>query len=238
MTQQMPCLVSIISTRSKPCFRQMLIVMASVLFTAGCGATAEDSSFIVLTTRLSKPIQTWKELHEQHITMQQFDYSCGSAALATLLNSYFHDHVSEQEVLESIVGKLNDAEKSRRKKDGLTLLDLKEFAEKRGYQAVGVKLQASVLPKLQGPILVYLETKEYRHFAILRGIREDRVFLADSVRGNIRMSLDAFMKQWPGIALVLGKSGFGLPNKHLLMIQEESPLRNELRAVRKSIYTQ
>ncbi|MCP4702357.1 MAG: C39 family peptidase [Gammaproteobacteria bacterium] len=187
--------------------------------------------------RFEQPLKTWKDILEQNIVMQQFDYSCGAAALATLLQYYFQDDVSEKDILEDIVNQLNEADFENRKKEGLSLLDLKQFANRRGYQAVGVKnLKFSALPKLRGPVLVYLETSEYRHFAILRGVKEDRIFLADPSRGNIRMSVEVFAQQWPKIALVLGKKGFGTPTEHSLAIQEKSPLLNGLAAARRAAY--
>jgi predicted double-glycine peptidase len=184
-----------------------------------------------------KPVKTWKDFLEQNTVMQQFDYSCGPAALATLMQYYFQDEVTERDILEDIVARMDDTAIKNRQKEGLSLLDLKQFAQRRGYQAVGVKnLKFSALPKLRGPVLVYLETSEYKHFAILRGVKEDRVFLSDPSRGNIRLSVEAFSEEWPGIALVLGKKGFGTPSEHSLAIQEKSPILNELRAARRGLY--
>ncbi|MGH8498716.1 MAG: C39 family peptidase, partial [Methylococcales bacterium] len=118
---------------------------------------------------------------------------------------------------------------------GFSMLDLKRFAERRGYRALGVKLKASALPKLRGPVLVYLETADFRHFAMLRGVREDRVYLADPSRGNIRMSIYRFLEEWPGYVLIVNKPGFSLPEKYPGMITEEAPIRHEFNAVRKGL---
>ena len=214
------------------------LLCVAMWLVSGCANISEPHPVALSSDGLhfKKPVKTWKDFLEQNIVMQQFDYSCGAATLATLMQYYFQDDVTERDILENIVKHLNDKDFENRKKEGLSLLDLKEFAERRGYQAVGVKLKFSVLPKLRGPILVYLETSEYKHFAILRGVKEDRVFLADPSRGNIRMSVETFAKEWPGIALVLGKKGFGTPSEHSLAIQEKSPILNELRAARRGLY--
>jgi uncharacterized protein len=47
----------------------------------------------------------------------------------------------------------------------------------------------------------------YPHFAVLRGIDQGRVFLADPARGNLRMSIGRFLGEWSGIIFVLGKPG-------------------------------
>lgn len=209
-----------------------------ILFLSGCANISEPQPIALSTGALhfKKPVKTWKDFLEQNIVMQKFDYSCGAAALATLMQSYFQDDITEKDILEDIVKKLNKEDFGDRKEKGLSLLDLKEFAERSGYQAMGVKLKFSALPQLLGPVLVYLETSEYKHFAILRGIKEDRIFLADPSRGNIRLSVFEFAKEWPGIALVLGKKGFGTPSEHLLAVKKSSPVVNELSAARSGLY--
>jgi predicted double-glycine peptidase len=157
------------------------------------------------------PVRSWKELRDRNVVLQRFDYSCGAGALATLMRYYFGDNVSEVEILSGILGSMDEQEIRDRETNGLSLLDLKNYAERRGYQAVGVKLKYASLPELKGPVLVHLEWKNYRHFAVLKGVRGDRVYLADPSLGNIRLSIDRFAKEWSGIALVLGKQGFGLP---------------------------
>jgi predicted double-glycine peptidase len=156
--------------------------------------------------------------------------------MATLMDYYFGDKVSERDVLIDILKHIDEADFKERKKEGLSLLDLKQFAERRGYQAAGVKLQLSALPQLKGPVLVYLERQDFKHFAIFRGVREDRVYLADPSRGNVRMPVDEFAKDWPGIALVLGRKGFGTPSEYPLAVDKASPFRPELRAVRRGLY--
>jgi len=209
-----------------------------LLLVSGCANIAEQhpTALSMGTLHIKKPVKTWKDFLEQNIVMQKFDYSCGAAALSTLMQSYFKDKITEKDILENIVKHLDKKDFDDRKENGLSLLDLQEFAQRYGYQAMGVKLKFSALPKLRGPVLVYLETSEYKHFAILRGIQEDRVFLADPSRGNIRLSVFEFAKEWPGIALMLGKKGFGTPSKHLLAVHESSPVVTELNAARSMLY--
>ena len=105
-----------------------------------------------------------------------------------------------------------------------------------GYQATGVKLNYASLPKLKGPVLIHLERKDYRHFAVLKGVQGDRIYLADPSRGNIRMSVQRFAKEWSGIALVLGKREFGLPQKYPLALDDQQSVQNEILAARRSLF--
>jgi predicted double-glycine peptidase len=177
-------------------------------------------------------ITSWKALNEQHIIMQKYDYSCGAASLATLMKYYFNEEINEQKLLDYIKTVFNKQEYKRIEKDGLSFLELEKISRSRGYQSANVRLKLSALKQLSGPVIVFLKTKDYRHFAVLRGVREDRVFLADPSRGNIRLSIKEFTKEWKGETFVLGKAGFGTPLQHNLAILHQAGFRNELDALR------
>jgi predicted double-glycine peptidase len=174
----------------------MRIILLALLVSFGVGACArlDDTPRRRTAEGLLQVVPTWKSISETNVVMQGFDYSCGAAALATLLKHYFGDAVTETDILRDILAHLDKKTLEERKEDGLSLLDLKEYAERHGYQAAGVRLKPDALPTLKGPILVYLETPEFRHFAILRGMREDRVYVADPARGNVRQPVDRFLR--------------------------------------------
>jgi predicted double-glycine peptidase len=154
-----------------------------------------------------KQRHTLKELRDQHVVKQQLDYSCGAAALATLMTYYFGEPTSEHEILTLLAAQLSKDEMALKEKKGFSLLDLKRVAEKQGYQAAGFKLTAEQLQLLAAPVIVFILPQGYKHFAVLRGIDRGRVWLADPARGNLRMSLWRFLSEWQGIVFVLGKTG-------------------------------
>ena len=137
----------------------------------------------VQRTPAVEPIGSWRELRDRNVVRQQLDYSCGAAALATLIQYYFGDEVSEEAILADILGSMTAEEVLDREANGLSLLDLRLQAERMGYQAVGVQLNLAALPRLTGPVIVHLEGDDYRHFAVLKGVRGDRIFLADPSLG-------------------------------------------------------
>lgn len=181
---------------------------------------------------------SWTGLRDDHVVKQRMDYSCGAAALATLMRHYFEDDVTEKDILTDIFNHLSPAELLDRQTEGLSLLDLQQAAERRGYQSAGVQLPLSALPDLAGPVLIHLETKDYSHFAILKGTAEDRVYIADPSRGNIRMPLFRFEKEWSRLALILGKKSFGLPTEHGLKVRPARPVQNEILAARRAVRNQ
>jgi predicted double-glycine peptidase len=182
-----------------------------------------------------EPIGSWRERRDRNVVRQQLDYSCGAAALATLIRYYFGEDTSEDRILAGILGSMTAEEVVDREANGLSLLDLRLQAERMGYQAAGVRLNLAALPKLAGPVIVHLEGDDYKHFAVLKGVRADRIFLADPSLGNVRRSVDRFATEWSGIALILGKPGFGLPQDHPLALDDQHLVPNEVLAARRAV---
>jgi predicted double-glycine peptidase len=173
---------------------------------------AEDMSSMVVDNVKPSLVErhTLKELRNRSVVKQQLDYSCGAAALGTLMIYYFGEKTSEKEILNLLnirLKKLTKKEISRKKRVGFSLLDLKYVAKRKGYEAAGFPLTLEQLKKLAAPVIVYILPQGYHHFAVLRGIAGGRVFLADPDRGNLSMSVDRFSKEYGGIAFVLGKEG-------------------------------
>ncbi|RKZ35865.1 MAG: hypothetical protein DRQ41_15315 [Gammaproteobacteria bacterium] len=130
------------------------IFLSLILLLSSCSHVFAPTPMVLSSHHLHfvKSVKTWKEFREQNVVMQKFDYSCGSGALATLMHYYFQDEVTEREILQEIIHHLNDVEIESRQKKGFSMFDLQQFAKRRGYQAVGVKLKMSALPKLRGPV--------------------------------------------------------------------------------------
>ncbi len=175
--------------------------------------------------------RTWKAMRDHGVVRQGFDYSCGSAALATLLSGTDED-ISEREILLEVLDGLTDEEKRITMEQGLSLLNLKTVASRRGHRAEWYRIDPDFLPNLTRPVIVYIKPNGYRHFAVLRGVRGDRVFLADPARGNIRMPIFKFLDMWleedgQGVIFVVGAK-----SAPLLALAPDAPTQPELLAVR------
>jgi predicted double-glycine peptidase len=154
------------------------------------------------------PLKTWKAMRDEGVVRQAYDFSCGSAALATLLEAA-GDSTDEREILRTVFEGLDAEARAKTMTDGLTLLDLQRASRELGYRAEGYRVEPEILSRLDRPVIVYIEPYGYRHFAVLRGIRGDRVFLADPARGNVRMPIWRFLDMWQdadgrGVLFVVG----------------------------------
>jgi predicted double-glycine peptidase len=146
--------------------------------------------------RVNIPLRSLKDFRDSNLVRQAYDYSCGAAALATLLTYGLEDAVTEQEILRLVLESLAKDEKALRQKQGLSLLDLQRVAQARGHKAGGFRLAPVYLPKLQRPVIAFIKPRGYEHFAVFRGLHGNRVYLADPSLGNVRMSLTRFLNMW------------------------------------------
>ncbi len=146
--------------------------------------------------RVDPPVQSMKDLRDKDLVKQRFDYSCGAAALATILRHGFGEEVTERQILVQLFDLLSEEQKKVSHEKGFSLLDLQRVARARGYKAQGFRLEPQYLGKLGGPVIVFIAPRGYKHFVVLRGVSGDRVYLADPSRGNIRMPVYTFLESW------------------------------------------
>lgn len=171
--------------------------------------------------RFEKRVWTWEAQKRQHVVMQKQDFSCGAAALATVCRFYWGDPVGEDYFLTTIVGMLSAEELVDRIKNGLTMTDLRLAAVKRGYVATIGRLSYEELTESKVPLVVGITVREYDHFVVYRGSDDYFVYLADPIRGNIRLPAWEFVEQWQKNAvLVVAKPGQGVRAHSPLTVTE------------------
>jgi predicted double-glycine peptidase len=184
-----------------------LLLVAPVLSVYPCLGQERSQDASTDTEGVLARRHTLKELRDRNVIKQQTDYSCGAAALATLMSYYFGDSTSEKDLLKQLQSGLSEDQAAIKKLYGFSLLDLKNVAQEEGYQAAGFHLTMEQLKRLVAPVIVFVMPGGYHHFAVLRGVSGGRVFLADPARGNLRMSMARFASEWDGTVFVLGKPG-------------------------------
>lgn len=165
---------------------------------AGGLASAADVPVDIGPSRITAGVTSYRARRDASVVKQQRDYSCGAAAFATLLNFGFGDPIREDEILDSVFA--NADEKAQRiiENKGLSLLDLKTLAEARGYRAHAFRIRADQLRQISRPVIVFIRPHGYEHFAVLKGVRGDRVYLADPSQGNWRVPMFRFLDMWSG----------------------------------------
>lgn len=126
--------------------------------------------------------------------MQQWDISCGAAALATLLRYHLGDPVTETDVARGML-RTTDALRVRTR-GGFSLLDMKRYARGRGFEAEGYTGLTLDDARRLAPLIVPMHIANYDHFVVLRGIAGGDALIADPAFGNRRIALAAFQSLW------------------------------------------
>jgi predicted double-glycine peptidase len=144
------------------------------------------------------PVKSLLEMRHRNVAVQEWDLSCGAAALTTLLDYQYGDQINEREVAIGLMKRPEYIENPKlvQIREGFSLLDLKRFVDQRGYQGVGLgKLNLTDLIE-RAPIMVPIRANGYNHFVIFRGIAGNRVLLADPAWGNRTLLKDDFEEMW------------------------------------------
>ena len=128
------------------------------------------------------------------IVRQAYDYSCGSAALTTLLNGYVGTQLSEQ---QTMTGLLQYGEYQRIiERRSFSLLDMKRFATAIGLDSGGYRGEFSDLVKLDQPAIVPISYAGFKHFVVYKAYKDGRVYVADPALGNISFDENRFKAIW------------------------------------------
>lgn len=178
--------------------RALVIVIALAVSFAN-NVSAEDRA----------PVRSLLEIRQERAIVQQWDLSCGAAAIATLLHFQHGDRVSEREVAIALVGRDRYLQNPNliRVQNGFSLLDLKRYVDERGYEGIGFGgLEFSDLDKY-APIIVPISRVGYDHFVIYRGRMGNRVLLSDPAFGTVTTPIAKFRRQWLNLG-DLGHVGF------------------------------
>ncbi len=182
------------------------LVIASVLANARLyaqGRTGTREDLAVNAEDTGKPIRTLKEIRADGVVRQRWDLSCGAAALSTVLTYDFKDDTPETSIVVWILHRVNPVQV--RARGGFSLLDLKHFAQARGYSAEGfsgVTIEELALEKTS--VITPIRFKGFDHFVVVKGVVGDRVVLVDPGFGNMTMKANRFAEIWKnGIMFVV-----------------------------------
>lgn len=180
-----------------------LVPVVVALLLSSADPVAADATLNATGLRAYAKVKSLHEMRRERIVPQQWDQSCGSAALSTLLTHYLDYPVDETRVIGDMI-RHGDPLRVRQR-GGFSLLDLKRFAERRGFRSDGYgRLELEELQAFASPAIVPIRTRGYDHFVVFTGVVGDRVMLADPAYGNVSLSLSRFGRVWQnGIALLV-----------------------------------
>jgi uncharacterized protein len=147
-------------------------------------------------------VRSLLEIRRENVVIQQWDASCGAAALATVLSYQHGVKVTERAVAEGLLGLTNPLRV--RVRGGFSLLDLKRYADSLGFEANAYRSMTLDALQTFGVAIVPVNLHGFPHFVVFRQIAGDFVAIADPAFGNRLLPKEEFLKGWrDGIAFVV-----------------------------------
>ncbi len=147
---------------------------------------------------LNVQTQSLQEMRWNTVIRQKYDFSCGSAAVATLLTYHYDLPTNEEDVFQAMI-QVGDRDKIQ--KNGFSMLDMKRYLDSRGFRSDGFKISLDKLIKIGMPGITLLNTQGYRHFVVVKGLDENHVLIADPAVGSVVVPRDYFEAIWNGAIL-------------------------------------
>ena len=136
-------------------------------------------------------------MRDAGLVRQSREYSCGAAALATLLNTLRDDALTEGDLLDVLSIKADDITLPPDWRDvGMSFATLAGLADYFGRDATGIEIQGPQLLLLKTPAIAFLPNSHPPHFTVIRSVGHRYVTLADPGWGNRRLRRRDFMQLW------------------------------------------
>jgi len=164
--------------------------LCGILLAPRCPASTID---FAVGQRANVPVTSLKEIKFRSTTRQQFDFSCGSAAVATLLTYHFNTPVTEKAVFDHMYA---NGDKPRIHKQGFSLLDMKGYLASKGFIADGFQQPLDKLLEAKLPAIVLITDRGYNHFVVIKGAEDGRILIGDPSTGNRVVSMERFQEIW------------------------------------------
>lgn len=184
--------------------RRASAIIASMLLVPGCASEVSGGSRFIASGSpvgdYALPVTSVESQRFAGVIRQRFDFSCGSAALATLLRYHYDFDVEEERAFRGMWAR-GDREQIRQV--GFSLLDMKRWLASRGIEADGYQVTLDQIADTAVPGIALIAVKNYRHFVVVKGVRGQEVLLGDPSLGVTVMPRAEFTEAWNGIYFVL-----------------------------------
>ena len=139
------------------------------------------------------PVISLKQSRVAGAVLHQFDFSCGLAAVATLLNHHYGVPVTEQTVMQEMYA-VGDQPKIQ--KEGFSLLDMMHYLAGLVFTADSFKQPLDKLIEARVAAVALVNEAGYHHFIVIEGLDATRVLVGEPAKGIRAMSRAQFDSIW------------------------------------------
>ena len=176
------------------------------------------------------PVTSMKARPFKSVVMQQYDFSCGAAVVATMLTHHYGRPTPEADVFKAMYER---GDQAVIQKDGFSFLDMKNYFISIGMKADGFELGLDDIKELGVPAIALINIKGYNHFVLIKGIQDNRVLIGDPAFGTMVMEVAKFdaIRQ-PVVLLVRNKATVGRDHFNQVAewgVKPKAPVKSLLR---------
>lgn len=181
---------------------------ATIAVLSGCATQTRTADPLFLSTSGSLndyrvPVASMLARKFNTVVRQQYDFSCGSAALATLLQYHYGLPETETNVF---TGMWREGDQKRIRQVGFSLLDMKRYLADIHLRADGYRVSLDAIANRGLPGIALITVKGYRHFIVVKGIEHGQVLIGDPSLGLRSMPVEEFKPIWNGLYFVLNSN--------------------------------
>ncbi len=151
-----------------------------------------------------------QEMRWDRVVRQQYDFSCGSAAVATLLTYHYQRPTSEDTVFKSMI---DGGDRERIQAQGFSMLDMKRYLDAQGLRSDGFKMKLESFLKIGVPGITLVDTQGYKHFVVVKGLDENTVLVGDPAVGTVPVPKAVFLGMWSG-AVLAARAEVNIASQH------------------------
>jgi predicted double-glycine peptidase len=209
----MPRASSRISSCRTSAYRTLRALAACAALLTAADSAQAGTAWIFARGAHPVQLQSIRELRWKGVVRQQRDYTCGAAAVATLLTHHLDTPTPEYNVM---INMYVNGDRPVIEKAGFSMLDMIRYMNARGFKADGFRTSLTKLQKERLPAIALLHHRVrdtvVHHYVVIKGVSQDQVFFADSRIGLRVLDRESFQKMLDPVLLVV-RSHLELSNK-------------------------
>ncbi|WP_425409201.1 C39 family peptidase [Hyphococcus sp.] len=197
----------------KRSWRALIAAPLIAIFGAPLSGSAGASDLHIMSGGANARLKVASMAERKYATVvrQQYDFSCGSAALATLLTHHYNRPTTETMAFRAM---WDVGDKDRIRELGFSLLEMKRYLESTGLKADGFSLTLDRIQEIGVPGIALIDVRGYKHFVVIKGITDEVVLVGDPSSGVTSVPRNVFTDRWDGTILfirsevLVGKENF------------------------------
>lgn len=201
--------------------RSLILLLAQLVFAIGPASAQVAMLPIPGAGTIHVDLSSLAAERYENIVRQSTDYSCGAAAVATILRYAYGLDATEASTIRGLLAVSDSATVRAR---GFSLLDIKRYVTSIGFVGTGYRLPLASLYRIQVPSIALITVDGYSHFVVLKHVDPNYAYVADPLLGNRRIATPQFARAWNGIIFVIAARTYRFENP-LVALQKPVSLR-------------